>query len=126
MSARSGTAAPSGGATRYGKAARERSAAGRVKFTARAAFLAVVVMILGFAFVYPARQYLAERARIADLERQAHVLQVQNAALEDRVTALRDPAYLERLARECLGMIKPGDIAFVSVPKGSDSGSKEC
>jgi cell division protein FtsB len=83
-------------------------------------------MFLGFAFVYPARQYFAERARIADLEQQAHSLQLQNAALEDRVKALHDPAYLERLARECLGMIKPGDIAFVSVPKGSDSGSKEC
>ena len=25
---------------------------------------------------------------------------------------------LERIARECLGMVKPGEIAFVVVPKG--------
>jgi cell division protein FtsB len=101
-------------------------ASGRVRFTARAVALAVIVMILGFAFVVPTRQYLAERARIAELERQAHELEVRNATLEARVRALNDPTYLERLARECLGMIRPGEIAFVSVPKGSDTGSTEC
>ena len=111
---------------RTGAATRESSAGGRVRFTARAAALAIVVMILGFAFVYPTRQYLGERARIADLERQARTLEVQNAALQKQVDALNDPAYLERLARECLGMIRPGEIAFVSVPKGSDIGSSEC
>lgn len=99
---------------------------GRVKFTARAVVLGVVVMLIGFAFIDPVRAYLGERAHIAQLERQAHTLQVQNTALENRVKQLNDPAYLERLARECLGMVKPGDIAFVSVPKGSRTGSPSC
>jgi cell division protein FtsL len=111
---------------RSGTVTRTRSIGGRAKPTARAALLVVVVMILGLAFVYPARQYLGERAQIADLRQQAHALEVQNGALQHRVAELHDPAYLERLARECLGMIKPGDIAFVSVPKGSDTGSSEC
>ncbi|MDP9241838.1 MAG: septum formation initiator family protein [Actinomycetota bacterium] len=111
---------------RAGAATHTRSASGRAKPTARAALLVAVVMVLGLAFVYPARQYLGERAQIADLQRQAHALEVQNTVLEHQVTELHDPAYLERLARECLGMIKPGDIAFVSVPKGSDTGSSEC
>jgi cell division protein FtsB len=99
---------------------------GRVKFTARAVVLGVVVMLIGFAFIDPVQAYLSERAHIAQLQRQAQTLQVQNAALESRVKQLQDPAYLERLARECLGMIKPGDIAFVSVPKGSKTGSPNC
>ncbi|MDP9296551.1 MAG: septum formation initiator family protein [Actinomycetota bacterium] len=111
---------------RPGTVTRTRSAGGRAKPTARAALLVVAVMILGLAFVYPARQYLGERAQVADLQQQAHALEVQNAALQHHVTELHDPSYLERLARECLGMIKPGDIAFVSVPKGSDTGSTEC
>jgi cell division protein FtsL len=111
---------------RAGAATRTRSVGGRAKPTARAALLVVVVMVLGLAFVYPARQYLGERAQITDLQRQAHALEVQNTTLEHQVTELHDPAYLERLARECLGMIRPGDIAFVSVPKGSDTGSSEC
>ena len=99
---------------------------GRVKFTARAVLLGVVVMLLGFAFIDPVRAYLGEQARIAELQRQAHTLQVQNAALHDQVEQLQDPAYLERLARECLGMVEPGEIAFVSVPKGSKTGSPHC
>ena len=91
---------------------------GRVKFTARAVVLGVVVMLIGFAFIDPVRAYLGERAHIAQLQRQAHTLQVQNAALENRVKQLQDPAYLERLARECLGMVDPGQIAFVPVPRG--------
>jgi cell division protein FtsB len=99
---------------------------GRVKFSARAVVLGVVVMLIGFAFIDPVRAYLGERAQIAQLTRQAHTLQVQNTTLENRVKQLQDPAYLERLARECLGMVKPGDIAFVSVPKGSKTGSPNC
>jgi cell division protein FtsB len=99
---------------------------GRVKFTARAVILGVIVMLIGFAFIDPVRAYLAERAHISQLERQVHSLQVENTALEQRTKQLQDPAYLERLARECLGMIEPGDIAFVSVPKGSKTGSPSC
>jgi len=99
---------------------------GRVKFTARAVVLGVVVMLIGFAFIDPVRAYLGERAHIAELQRQAHTLQVQNQTLENRVKQLQDPVYLERLARECLGMVRPGDIAFVSVPKGSKTGSPNC
>jgi cell division protein FtsB len=99
---------------------------GRVRFTARAVLLAVVVMLIGFAFIDPVRAYLGERGQIAELQRQAHTLQIQNQALQRRVHQLQDPAYLERLARECLGMVKPGDIAFVSVPKGSKTGSPSC
>ena len=101
-------------------------ASGRAKFTARAILLAVVVMLIGFAFIDPVRAYLAERARITELQQQTHSLEALNAALEDRVKQLQDPAYLERLARECLGMVEPGDIAFVSVPKGSNIGSPHC
>ena len=99
---------------------------GRVRFTARAVLLGVVVMLIGFAFIDPVRAYLGERSHIAELQRQAQTLQVQNATLEKRVKQLQDPDYLERLARECLGMVMPGDIAFVSVPKGSRTGSPSC
>jgi cell division protein FtsB len=36
---------------------------------------------------------------------------------------MRDPAYVERFARECLGMIKPGEIPFVVVPKHGKAGA---
>jgi cell division protein FtsB len=44
-------------------------------------------------------------------------LQRRNAALDHRIDRLHDPRYLELLARECLGMVKKGEITFVVVPK---------
>jgi cell division protein FtsB len=69
--------------------------------------------LLGVLAVVPARAYLDQRARVAALELQAERLETQNAALSNRVAKLHDPAELERLARECLGMVRPGEIAFV-------------
>ena len=51
------------------------------------------------------------------LERQTQLLEQQNAQLQRQVTLLHDPAYLERIARECLGMVKKGEIGFIIVPK---------
>ena len=67
--------------------------------------------------VVPLRQYAAQRARVAELEAKVESLSAANARLERRSEQLRDPAYLERLARECLGMVKPGEISFITVPR---------
>jgi cell division protein FtsB len=84
----------------------------------RAIALAVLVAALLMAAVYPVRTYLGQRAQINTLERESLVLEGANARLNHRITSLHDPGELERLARECLGMVKPGEIAFVVVPKG--------
>ena len=86
----------------------------RPRLTARAGALVVIVTLLGVLAVVPARAYLDQRARIAALELQAERLESQNAALGSAIAKLHDPAELERLARECLGMVKPGEIAFVT------------
>jgi cell division protein FtsB len=101
-----------------------RRAAGRV--TARAAILAVVVLGLLVATVFPLRTYLAERSRIGQLTRQSQALEVQNRKLEHRIRRLHDPHYLQRLARECLGMVKPGEVPFVVVPKGGGPKPAPC
>ena len=67
--------------------------------------------------IAPIRGYLDQRAQLAELERQAAVLERQNAELEARIAAYNDPPTLERLARECLGMVKPGEIGFVTIPR---------
>ena len=41
----------------------------------------------------------------------------ERRARRPRRAAPRSDAFLERLARQCLGMVKPGEIAFVVVPK---------
>jgi cell division protein FtsL len=94
----------------------------RPRLTARAAALLVVVAILALLTLVPARQFLAQRGQIAELEAQATRLEQQNDALQREIARLKDPAELERLARECLGMVRPGEIALVTpdVPSSSD------
>jgi cell division protein FtsB len=71
--------------------------------------------------------YMEQRAELAELERQAAALDSRNQQLTDRAARLRDAAFLERLARQCLGMVRPGEVAFVVVPKkGAPTPPPEC
>jgi cell division protein FtsB len=98
----------------------------RVRITARAAVLLVVVMLLAIALVYPARLYVRQRGQIGELEKQTQILTVANQNLAGQVQRLNDPAYQEKLARECLGMVKPGETAFVVVQRGGDPEPAAC
>ena len=99
----------------------------RVRVSTRAAVLLVLVLtVLTFA-IAPFRALLAERAKLGELQRQTQVVERQNEALDARIAQLKDPAYLERLARECLGMVAPGETAFVTVPEqGPPPAAKDC
>ena len=89
----------------------------RHRLTGRMVALLVLVAALLVAFIYPLRTYLNQRGQISDLERREQVLQRRNAGLDRRLANLHDPRYLQFLARECLGMVKRGEIQFVVVPR---------
>ena len=114
--------------TRALRSARQARAtrARRVRLTARASVLAVVVMILLTLSVAPLRTLLDQRSELTRLEVQAEQLATDNAKLERRIAQLNDPAYLERLARECLGMVTPGETAFVLIPRTGALPSPRC
>ena len=94
----------------------ERSRVARI--TPRASILGFVVFVAAIFAVAPARAYLEQRAQQNQLANQVSQLEQQNADLQRQLDRLHDPAELERLARECLGMVDPGQIAFVPVPHG--------
>lgn len=93
----------------------------RPRLTGRAAGLMVVVALLGVLALVPARQYVEQRGRIDELERRAAQLERQNDALMTEISTLHEPSELERLARECLGMVRPGEIALVTAGDGAAS-----
>ena len=95
------------------------------RVTARAAGLLVAVMFLALLALVPARAYLDQRSKIAELERQAAHLQVQNERLAAAIEKLHDPVELERLARECLGMVAPGETALIT-PGGGGADRVDC
>jgi cell division protein FtsB len=118
MSARATASSP---AEAHGKktgttAAGDRSRAARL--TPRASIVGFVVFVAAIFAVAPARAYLEQRGQRDQLVNQVTQLQEQNAELQHQLDQLHDPAELERLARECLGMVDPGQIAFVPVPRG--------
>ena len=101
-------------------------ARGRIRLTSRGAVLAVIVMALLLYVVVPLRTYIAQRNQLSDLQEQTALLEDQNRRLQRQVALLHDPVYLERLARECLGMVRPGEIGFVVVPKGGRAIPPSC
>jgi cell division protein FtsB len=88
------------------------------RVTGRAIVLGVLIIGLLLSAMYPLRTYLAQRADIRSLEQRAHLLTRANQRLGGQIDDLRDPEYIERLARECLGMARPGETTFVVVTPG--------
>ena len=89
----------------------------RTRMSGRAAILLIVIFAILTLAISPFRDYMAQRTQIADLQRQTATLTRSNLVLQAQVNKLGDPRELERLARECLGMVIPGETAFMTVPK---------
>jgi len=106
--------------TRSRSTPRPRLERDRPRLTGRAAALLVAVTILGVMAVVPIGRYLDQSAAIADIERRAAELGSQNAELRAEISRLHDPTELEKLARECLGMVGPGEVAFVMPGRTAD------
>ncbi len=110
--------------TRSRPSPRPRLERDRPRLTGRAAGLIVAVAILTVMAIVPIGRYLDQRAAIADVEQRAAELEAQNADVRAAIARLNDPAELERLARECLGMVGAGEVAFVGA--GEPRGSSDC
>lgn len=94
-------------------------AAPRGRITPRAVVLIAILLVLGISAFAPVRNFLAQRDEIDRLEQQVNDLQADRTHLERELERIRDPEYVEQIARQCLGMVRPGEIAFTnpSVPK---------
>lgn len=81
-----------------------------------------VLLVLMFLFIAkgPALEIWEQRQRVQRLEAQAARIAAENEQLRQDMARLRDPAVLEQLARECLGMIRPGEQAVVRAGDAAD------
>ena len=85
------------------------------------AVLAVMLVALAAATnVLPFRQIVEQRQEVASAEAELATLLGENVTLESRVEALSTPTEIERLAREQLGYVRPGEKAFVVVEPEKD------
>jgi cell division protein FtsB len=77
--------------------------------------IAVCLIAAVFVVFFPARQLVNQRTQLEDLETRLAQLDTQNKRLEDRIRRLQDPGELEVMARERLGLVKPGEHAYMFV-----------
>ena len=73
--------------------------------------------------VNPVRNWLAQRDEIAQLEARLAEARATNAALEADVARLGTDAEIERIARRDLGLVYPGEEAYVIRLPASPVGS---
>jgi cell division protein FtsL len=98
----------------------------RARVTPGAVVLFVLVVAMLMAIIAPFRQYLDQRGQLAELQRSVTQLEGRNLELQQEIIRLQDPDYIEYLARKCLGMVKKGEIAFVTVPEGGEFQPPAC
>ncbi len=104
-----------GGARSRSWAGRWRVAPVRIRVVGAAVGFVTLWMVLGLG-VQCFRTYTLAR-EAGRLEQHRRDLLMQNAVLQAEIQRLRtDDQYLERLAREQLGMLRPGEIELVIVP----------
>jgi cell division protein FtsB len=90
---------------------------------ALACLVAVVVTAAG---IFPFRQIIADRRTVSLAQEKLLALRGENSRLEDEVAALGSDAEVERLAREQLGLVFPGETAYVVVvPEGEEAPASE-
>lgn len=86
------------------------------KFSKFICLLFVAVYVIG-TFIHQ-RTVLADRyAALADCKSRIEDAELEKEALEKQLERVNTDEYLERLAREKLGLVKPNDRVFVDVSK---------
>lgn len=81
----------------------------------------LVVIALGITMVSgPMQRYLDSSARVDDLEIKAAALEAENEQLRQRKEDLTDEEYVELLAREQQGLVRPGEVPYTLVPPQVD------
>ncbi|MCW7943300.1 acyl-phosphate glycerol 3-phosphate acyltransferase [Streptomyces hygroscopicus] len=87
----------------------------RSRLTGRAALLALVLCTLVVALAYPMRQYVSQRAQVADLERQQEQARRRVEQLRDLKARWQDDAYAEQQIRQRLHYVMPGETGYIVI-----------
>ncbi len=83
--------------------------------------IAVAVVLLAIVTnVVPFRQVVDQRAEVNRARDHLAALVAENATLTQQVAALETPIEIERIAREKLGYVRPGETAYVVIAPESE------
>jgi cell division protein FtsL len=94
---------------------------GRHKY--RVKWFKLFILVLGGYFLFltvsQQRQLASIRHETESTRMQLEQLQQTNGALKGERNALQDSKYVEKIAREELGLVKPGEIPFITAEKNN-------
>ncbi|WP_067607768.1 FtsB family cell division protein [Nocardiopsis listeri] len=88
--------------------------------TSRAAILALVVIVIALSLAYPLREYVMQRAQIAQLQDDRARMEANLEELREREEALNDDAYVEREARARLHYQYPDETSYIVIRPDSE------
>ena len=77
--------------------------------------IALVGIVLVVLLAPTVRSYFAQRSEIAALERQVVQGEERVAELQAERDRWKDPAYVERQARERLKFVRPGEVSYTVI-----------
>ena len=88
--------------------------------------LLVCLLVALFAWsIYPLKQRSQRERENHRLQAEIDGLRAKNAKLSDEVERLKTPDYIEQMARQDLGLVKPGETSLLVVPAEESATSKE-
>jgi cell division protein FtsB len=77
--------------------------------------LIIVIIIFAFKLVLNMRKLNKMEDRLNNLQEQVQQEAQKNKELHDEIKKVKSPEYVEKVAREELGLVKPGEILFIPV-----------
>lgn len=80
-------------------------------------FLVILVIIVLIWSVWPMRSWLEQRKEKRDLEKEVAGVLRQNDELRQEIGKLNSAYYIELIARKDLGLVKPGEEAYIVIPR---------
>ncbi|MDQ3983216.1 MAG: septum formation initiator family protein [Actinomycetota bacterium] len=85
-------------------------------------FLLVLGLLAAMA-IEPTVELMQQNERIERMTAELREIETTNERLERRIERLDDPDFLEQKAREQIGLVRPGETAFLVVPPGREHGA---
>lgn len=93
---------------------RTRPRRGRFRFKIRAGRLLVTAFLLYGVYVFAAQEIRVHGLKVQEAQIQAQIRELQqtNESLREQIKTAQTDAYVEKVAREQLGLVKDGEIPY--------------
>jgi len=87
--------------------------------------LIIVIVVFAFKLMMNIRKVNQMEDRLNSLQQQVQNQIEENKELKEEIERVKSPEYVEKVAREELGLVKPGEILLIPVEEEQDNNQEE-